>query len=48
MKRRDMLKLSLASGGLALTAQAKAAPACPGDGTPNQFIPRNQPDTRPL
>ena len=48
MKRRDMLKLSLASGGLALTAQAKAAPACPGDGTPNQFIPRNPPDPKPL
>ena len=49
MKRRDLLKLSLASGGLALTTtQSKAAPACPGDGTPNQFIPRNPPDTRPL
>ena len=48
MKRRDMLKITLASGGLALTAQAKAAPACPGDGTPNQFIPRTPPDTNPL
>jgi nitrous oxide reductase accessory protein NosL len=48
MKRRDMLKISLASGGLALTAQAKAAPACPGDGTPNQFIPKNPPDPNPL
>lgn len=48
MKRRDLLKLSLASGGLALTTQSKAAPACPGDGTPNQFIPRNPPDTKPL
>ena len=48
MKRRDMLKITLASGGLALTAQAKAAPACPGDGTPNQFTPRTPPDTNPL
>ena len=48
MKRRDMLKISLASGGLVLTAQAKAAPACPGDGTPNQFIPKNPPDPNPL
>ena len=48
MKRRDMLKISLASGGLALTAQAKAAPACPGDGTPNQFIPKGAPDPKPL
>lgn len=48
MKRRDLFKLSLASGGLALVTHAKAAPACPGDGTPNQFIPRNPPDARPL
>ena len=48
MKRRDLLKLSLTSGGLALATHAKAAPACPGDGTPNQFIPRNPPDTKPL
>ena len=48
MKRRDLLKLSLTSGGLALATHAKAAPACPGDGTPNQFIPRNTPDTKPL
>ena len=48
MKRRDILKLSLASGGLVLTTQVKAAPACPGDGTPNQFIPRTPPDTKPL
>ena len=49
MKRRDLFKLSLASGGLALAAtQSKAAPACPGDGTPNQFIPKNPPDPKPL
>lgn len=49
MKRRDLLRLSLASGGLALAAtQSGAAPACPDDGTPNQFIPRNPPDARPL
>ncbi len=48
MKRRDLLKLSLTSGGLALATHAKAAPVCPGDRTPNQFIPRNPPDTKPL
>ncbi len=48
MKRRDLFKLSLASGGLALATHAKAVPACPGDGTPNQFIPRNPADARPL
>jgi len=49
MKRRDLFKLSLASGGLALAAtQSRAAPACPDDGTPNQFIPKNPPDTKPL
>ena len=49
MKRRDLLKLSLASGGLVLTAtQSKAAPSCPGDGTPNQFIPKTPVDARPL
>ncbi len=49
MKRRDLLKLSLASGGLALvTTQSEAAPACPGDGTPNQFIPKTPVDARPL
>ena len=48
MKRRDLFKLSLASGGLALATHAKAAPACPGDGTPNQFIPRNPADAKPL
>ena len=29
-------------------AVASAQQACPGDGTPNQFTPRNPPDTRPL
>ena len=48
MKRRDLLKFSLASGGLALTARSEAAPACPGDGTPNQFTPRNPLDAKPL
>jgi copper chaperone NosL len=48
MKRRDMLKLSLASGGLALTAQAQAQPACTTDGTPNQFIPKKPADAKPL
>ena len=49
MKRRDLFKLSLASGGLALaTPQSTAAPACPDDGTPNQLIPKNPPDTKPL
>ena len=49
MKRRDLLKLSLASGGLVLaTTQSQAAPACNCDGTPNKFIPKTPVDARQL
>ena len=53
MKRRDALKLVLASAGavpLALAAAAGSAPGpatCEGDGTPAQFVPKNAPDARP-
>jgi len=53
MKRRDALKLVLASAGtvpLALAAAAGSAPGpakCEGDGTPAQFVPKNVPDPKP-
>lgn len=51
MKRRDMLKLSLASaaaGGLAISSPLLARQAeCPGDGTPAQFVPKHAADPRP-
>lgn len=47
MKRRDMLKLTLAAAGLAASG-AHAAEPCPGDGTPAQFTPRKPADPRPL
>lgn len=43
MKRRDMLKLALASAGLA-ALPAAAAEGCPDDGTPAQFVPKKAPD----
>lgn len=43
MKRRDMLKLALASAGF-VALPAKAAEGCPGDGTPAQFVPKKAPD----
>lgn len=45
MKRRDMLKLALASAGLA-ALPANAAESCPGDGTPMQFVPKKAPDPK--
>lgn len=45
MKRRDMLKLTLASAGLA-ALPARAAEGCPGDGTPMQFVPKKAPDSK--
>ncbi len=45
MKRRDMLKLSLAATGLA-ALPARAAESCPGEGTPLQFMPKKAPDAR--
>ncbi len=49
MKRRDMLKLSLAAaaaGSLATTARAQQS--CPTDGTPAQFTPKKPADAKPL
>lgn len=48
MKRRDLLKLSLATAGLATLPTAHAAESCPGDGTPAQFVPKKTPDAKPL
>lgn len=47
MKRRDLLKLSIAAAGLA-ALPAKAAESCPGDGTPAQFTPKKPADPKPL
>lgn len=48
MDRRKALKMSvLASFGLATAGKASAAPACTGDGTPAQFIPKTTPDPQP-
>jgi nitrous oxide reductase accessory protein NosL len=48
MKRRDLLKLSLATGGLVATGGVQAQAACSSDGTPAQFIPKKAPDANPL
>jgi copper chaperone NosL len=49
MKRRDLLKFSLVAVGTAAAAgPLHAADACPGDGTPAQFIPKGAPDPSPL
>lgn len=47
MKRRDLLKLSLAGGGVALAGTSQAQ-SCSGDGTPAQFVPKTLPETAPL
>ncbi len=47
MQRRDLLKLTLATAGLA-ALPARAAESCPGDGTPAQFVPKKAPDAKPL
>ncbi len=47
MKRRDLLKLSLAGVGIA-ALPARAAESCPGDGTPAQFEPKKAPDAKAL
>lgn len=44
MKRRDMLKLSLAATAAGLATTAHAQQACPGDGTPAQFVPKKPAD----
>ncbi|MCA1974012.1 MAG: nitrous oxide reductase accessory protein NosL [Caenispirillum sp.] len=48
MKRRDLLKLSLAAGAAGLAASARAQQACPTDGTPAQFVPKKPADAKPL
>ncbi len=47
MNRRDLLKLSAAAA-LVAPAVASAQQACPGDGTPAQFLPRTPADPNPL
>ena len=44
MDRREALKLSLLAGAGLVTGQAHAQQACPGDGTPLQFIPKKPAD----
>jgi copper chaperone NosL len=50
MKRRDLLKLSLAGSAAGLVAAPLHATetSCAGDGTPNQFIPKKPADANPL
>lgn len=45
MKRRDMLKFSVAALGVA-ALPSQAAESCAGDGTPAQFTPRKAPDAK--
>lgn len=48
MKRRDLLKLSLAAGAALAAAPTHAAcPDKPTDGTPAQFLPKKAPDPKP-
>ncbi|MDP1526029.1 MAG: nitrous oxide reductase accessory protein NosL [Rhodocyclaceae bacterium] len=44
MDRREVLKLSLLAGVGLVAGQANAQQTCPGDGTPNQFIPKKPAD----
>jgi copper chaperone NosL len=44
--RREALKLSLLAGAGLVTGQAHAQQACPGDGTPLQFIPKKPADPK--
>lgn len=44
MDRRSALKLSLLAGVGLAAGQSHAQPACPGDGTPLQFIPKKPAD----
>lgn len=46
MKRRDMLKLSLAATAAGFAATSHAQQACPTDGTPAQFVPKKPADTQ--
>lgn len=47
MKRRDLLKFTLAAAGFA-AMPVRASESCPGDGTPAQFTPKKPADPRPL
>jgi nitrous oxide reductase accessory protein NosL len=47
MDRREALKLSLLAGAGLMTGSAQAQQACPGDGTPAQFIPKRAADAKP-
>jgi nitrous oxide reductase accessory protein NosL len=47
MDRREALKLSLLAGAGLMTGSAHAQQACPGDGTPAQFIPKRAADAKP-
>ncbi|MBV6475419.1 MAG: nitrous oxide reductase accessory protein NosL [Rhodocyclaceae bacterium] len=46
MKRRDMLKLSLAASAAGLAPATHANQACAGDGTPAQFVPKQPADAQ--
>jgi nitrous oxide reductase accessory protein NosL len=47
MDRREALKLSLLAGAGLVAGQANAQQsACPGDGTPMQFVPKSAPDPK--
>jgi nitrous oxide reductase accessory protein NosL len=46
MDRREALKLTLFAGAAVVAGQAGAQQACPGDGTPMQFIPKKPADAQ--
>jgi nitrous oxide reductase accessory protein NosL len=46
MNRRDVLKLSLATAGLAAATTAHGQQSCATDGTPTQFIPKKAADPK--
>lgn len=48
MDRRDLLKFSFAAGASLVAANSQAQQACPGAGTPAQFISKKPADARPL
>ena len=48
MKRRDMLKLTLAATAAGIATTAHAQQACTTDGTPAQFVPKKPADAKPL
>ncbi len=46
MDRREALKFTLLAGASLAAGQAKAQQACPGEGTPMQFIPKKPADAQ--